>query len=192
MDERLFVAIWPDAGARAALRGDLEAARAAHPALRWQPEERWHVTLAFLGEADTSAAARRLEALARHGLPTAQPVRTIGAGAFGPVLWIGLDHGPWLRELARLVQDALHVDDRRFRAHLTVARGRGEDAVALARAATPTLADHLGPHWLPAELTLVASRPGPQPAYHIRHAWPLAGAEDPGAPHGGNRDRPDD
>jgi 2'-5' RNA ligase len=175
MDERLFVAIWPDAGARAALRGDLAAAQAAHPALRWQPEERWHVTLAFLGDADTGAAARRLEALARHGLPEAEPVRTIGAGVFGSVLWVGLDHGPWLRDLAGRVQDTLHVEDRRFRAHVTVARGRGADGSTLARAAAPTLADHLGPHWLPAEVTLVASRGGPDPAYHVRHAWPLAG-----------------
>jgi 2'-5' RNA ligase len=179
MDERLFVAIWPDAGARSALRADIERARERHPGLRWQPEQRWHVTLAFLGAADPSASARRLDALARHGLPDPGPVRTIGAGAFGPVLWVGLDHGPWLRELAGAVQDALHVADRRFRAHLTVARGRGEGALAQARAATPTLAEHLGPHWLPAEVTLVASRAGPEPAYHVRHAWPLVAPPEP-------------
>jgi RNA 2',3'-cyclic 3'-phosphodiesterase len=174
MQERLFVAIWPDAGARAALRSDVDRARGTHPELRWQPEGRWHVTLAFLGAVDTTSAGRRLEALARHPLPGAEPVRTRGSGAFGPVLWVGLEHGPWLGDLARTVQQALHVEDRRFRGHVTVARARGAEQLDQARAAVPSLAEHLGPHWLPAELTLVASRTGPEPSYHVRHAWPLA------------------
>jgi 2'-5' RNA ligase len=173
MGERLFVAIWPDAAARAALRSDVDRARTAHPDLRWQAEERWHVTLAFLGDVDPVAAGRRLDALARRSLPAAEPVRTAGSGAFGPVLWVGVQHGPWLRDLARAVQDRLHVPDRRFRAHVTVARARGADPNVAARAAVPALAGHLGPHWLPGELTLVASRTGPQPSYHVRRSWPL-------------------
>jgi 2'-5' RNA ligase len=172
---RLFVALWPDAAARAAIRRDVDATHAAHPELRWQPEERWHLTLAFLGPADPGSVARRLDTLARRGLPVAEPVRTVGAGTFGPVLWLGVEHGHWLRTLVDHVHDVLHPADRRFRAHVTVARARGSGAERVVRDAAPSLAQHLGPHWLPDAVTLVESRTGPTPSYHVLHHWPLSG-----------------
>ena len=216
MTQRLFVAIWPGTPARQALEASVAAAQAEHPELRWQPPHRWHVTLAFLGEARAETAAGRIDRLLagaaeapgrepepepgsrqpdrRSGTPEAgaamsrpdtrrprsaapepEPIRLTGAGTFGPILWVGVEHGRWLADLATQLQSALRVDDRRFRAHVTVgrARGRPTEAARQARAAIPSLADHRGPPWLPTEVTLVASTNGPAPEYRVLERWPL-------------------
>ena len=55
---RLFVAVWPDADACAALR---LLHRKDQPGVRFVPEENWHVTLRFLGRADPREVAAALE-----------------------------------------------------------------------------------------------------------------------------------
>jgi 2'-5' RNA ligase len=180
---RLFVAIWPDAAAIEALQAAVARARAEHPDLRWQPEERWHVTLAFLGQADPDRAAARLDHVLRGDrsprVPRAEPIRLVGSGTFGPIVWVGVEHGPWLAGLADVAQRALTVADRRFRAHVTVgrARGRPSEATPAARAAARSLVDHDGPAWLPGEVTLVESTAGPKPAYQVLTRWPLGPAD---------------
>lgn len=178
--ERLFVAVWPSPSAVTALADEIDRARPGLTALdlRWQPPQRWHLTLAFLGPADPDHAARRL---ARVPLPAPGPVRLAGSGTFGPVLWVGVEHGPWLSPLARAVQEVLHVEDRRFRAHVTVARGRGRSAAADARTAAPALAGHAGPTWVPDRLTLVRSVTGPRPRYDVVGRWSLPTVADSGA-----------
>lgn len=170
MTDRLFVAVWPDPGAKAALRSAVDAAAVVHPGLRWQPGDRWHITLAFLGDADPDQARRRLDRLT---LPAPGPVRLSGAGSFGPVLWVGVEHGPWLTDLATALRRSLAVADHRFRAHLTVARARGVGPHLQARGAVPALSSHRGPQWTPHAITLVASHTGPQPRYDVLQAWGL-------------------
>ena len=172
MAQRLFVALWPPDAVRACLRTAVAQARAEHADLRWQPANRWHLTVAFLGQADAEQAAARLDALAEGDWDPA-PIRLAGAGCFGPILWVGVDGGPWLPDLARSVQRALRTEDRRFTPHVTVARGRGRDANRLARAAIPALEPLRSPPWTPHELTLVASITGPHPRYTVLRAWPL-------------------
>lgn len=178
--ERLFAAIWPVAGACGALADTVRGARQAHPDLRWQPAERWHLTLAFLGQSDLQKAAARIERVIGH-LPAPEPIRLRGAGTFGPIVWVGVEHGPWLAAAAHDLQRALRVEDRRFRAHVTVARARGRpsEAARAAHLAVPALEGHSGPSWQPTELTLVASRTGPRPAYTVVGTWPWP-APDPG------------
>ena len=175
--QRLFVAIWPEAAAVRALQTTVDAAQEAHPELRWQPPGRWHVTLAFLGEAEPQWATSRLDRLMarRDDLPHPEPLRLAGSGTFGPILWVGVVHGPWLADLADRAQRTLKVADRRFRAHVTVARARGRpsDAARAARAAAASITGHEGPAWLPAEVTLVQSRTGPDPAYTVLRRWAL-------------------
>ena len=102
MTARLFVAVWPDDAARDALADTVERARQAAPDVRWQPPERWHITLAFLGVADPGRAAARISTVERRGdTPAAEPIHLVGAGAFGPVVWVGVEHGAWLADLAR-------------------------------------------------------------------------------------------
>ena len=172
---RLFVAVWPDDAAHVALADTVERARLAAPEVRWQPPERWHITLAFLGPADPGRAAARISTAERPGgTPAAEPIRLHGAGAFGPVVWAGVEHGAWLADLARGLQQTLRVADRRFRAHVTVGRLRGEGGAARAREVVALLASHVGPPWTPGELTLVESVTGPTPKYHILERWPLS------------------
>lgn len=175
MTQRLFLAMWPTSDAVCAIQADLSEARRHHPDLRWQPPERWHVTLAFLGPAEADRAAASVDRLMSDP-PVPAPVRTRGAGTFGPVLWLGVEHGPWLADLAHLLQRGLRVPDARFRGHVTVARGRGPLARANAGAAVPGLAQHAGPAWTPDQVTLVASRTGPAPRYDVLAGWPLRGA----------------
>lgn len=175
MTDRLFVAVWPDAAARQALRISIDGARPTLPDIRWQPEERWHVTLAFLGSADRAKAEGRLDLLP---LPRAEPIRLRGAGRFGPIVWIGVEHGQWLDDLAHGIQRALHVPDRRFQAHMTVGRARGAAAIRLASEARGGLSAHEGPPWTPEAITLVESQTGPQPRYTVRARWTLALQDD--------------
>jgi 2'-5' RNA ligase len=170
---RLFVAVWPDDAARDALADTVERARQAAPEVRWQPPERWHITVAFLGVADPGRAAARISVFEQGDTSAAEPIRLVGAGAFGPVVWVGVEHGPWLADLARKVQLTLHVADRRFRAHVTVGRLRGDGGAVRAREVVPLLASHVGPSWTPGEITLVESVTGPAPEYHILASWPL-------------------
>lgn len=167
---RLFVAIWPDEAAREAVASTVAAARTAAHDVRWQPPGRWHVTLAFLGQADPEQAFRRI---AGHSLPAPEPIRLAHSGAFGPVIWVGVEHGRWLAEMAGGLQRQLHVADRRFRAHLTVGRVRGAGGPARAREVAALLAPHIGPTWTPSQVTLVESTTGPAPEYRIRGHWPL-------------------
>lgn len=176
---RLFVALWPPpvavealAGALGRVRGHVAGGSAAVE-VRWQPAERWHVTLAFLGTAPPGRTARRLSAYLDSAASHPERIRLAGAGAFGPVVWVGVEHGPWLDDLARGVQDSLHVADRRFRAHVTVGRTRGADGPGRARAVVPALAGHRGPWWTPGEVTLVASETGPHPQYRVLQRWAL-------------------
>jgi 2'-5' RNA ligase len=171
---RLFVAIWPDTAARQALVPTVDAARLAAPDVRWQPPERWHITLAFLGPADPGKAGARIDALARADrLPCADPLGLRGSGTFGPVIWVGVEHGHWLATLAHDLQQSLHVADRRFRAHVTVGRIRGPHGPARATDVAASLVAHHGPAWTPAEVTLVESVTGPAPQYHVLSRWPL-------------------
>lgn len=175
MTARLFVAVWPDDAAREALADTVERAQQATTDVRWQPPERWHITLAFLGVVDPGRAAARIPTVEQRGdTPAAEPIHLVGAGAFGPVVWVGVEHGAWLGDLARRLQHTLHVADRRFRAHVTVGRLRGDGGAARAREVVPMLSSHVGPPWTPGEITLVESVTGPTPEYHILERWPLS------------------
>src|SRR5260370_27659195 len=97
---RLFVAIARSAAALDELDALAGPLRAGRQDLRWTNREAWHVTLAFLGQVDESAAnrlLRRLEDAARR--PHVVRPAFSGAGAFPTptphhLLWCGLFPGP--------------------------------------------------------------------------------------------------
>ena len=174
MGVRLFAAVWPDQAAREALAAQLDDIREDTTGVHWQPPHRWHITLAFLGPGDPDITAGRISAAVRRNpAPVAGPLQLRGSGTFGPIVWVGVEHGPWLPEMAGQLQRAMHTPDRRFRAHVTVGRVRGSSAIPHARAAAALFGGHAGPAWIPSELTLVASTTGPQPEYRIVDQWPL-------------------
>jgi RNA 2',3'-cyclic 3'-phosphodiesterase len=177
----LFVAMRPDERAVEDLSDALEPVRRmpAAASLRWQPESQWHVTLAFLGDADedvTDEVADRITAL---GLSAITGIRLAAADCFGrQILWIGIAGDEERGRLAaaaaaippRLRGLGLDVDRRPWRGHLTVARARNGDARTAARA----LASYSGPQWAARELLVIRSTGGPRPAHHVVHAIPLA------------------
>ena len=182
---RLFVGITPtpEARAHAAEAVDRLATTAG---LRRLARERWHVTLAFLGEVDPDRIpelATRLDDVAQAQAPL-QGLRLAGAGTFRGVLWLGVEpterHSPADR-LARAVQREMRsagipVERKQWRAHLTIARWRpSADRDAAARGAADSLAAYTGPAFDVHEIRLVHSITGPTPSHTDLHLAGLGG-----------------
>jgi RNA 2',3'-cyclic 3'-phosphodiesterase len=143
---RCFVAVPIGETLRGALSDAVDALRAKAPAvfdeLRWTEPEAWHLTLAFLGPISPKAvpalAASMTEVAVTHP-PFAVP--TGGLGAFPSrrdvrVLWYGVtDRSRRMAELAVEVRKAVGLEaSAPFRAHLTLARARGDRGHPLAPA----------------------------------------------------------
>jgi 2'-5' RNA ligase len=157
--------------------------RDAPGAPRWSAAQRWHLTLLFLGDVPPD----RVPALVEKAAPAvaaAPPMnlRLAGAGRFGSlhrpqVAWAGLagDVDP-LVELARRLTGVagslrLAVEERPFRAHLTLGRwrpGRPADGGLVDR-----LAGYRGPAWPVSEVRLLDSHLGADPRYDALAAWPV-------------------
>ena len=183
---RLFVAIAPPSAVLDELDALVEPLRAGRPDLRWTNREAWHVTLAFLGQVDESAAARLLPCLERAARWHDQMrLGFAGAGAFpaaarANVLWSGLSGDR--RALAGLAESvaagasragATPPDKgRRFQPHLTLARCRTPaDVTGLVSA----LGGYQGQPWTADRVHLVRSRLGAteHPRYTSLASWPL-------------------
>ncbi|WP_318212535.1 RNA 2',3'-cyclic phosphodiesterase [Streptomyces sp. SJL17-1] len=159
--------------------------------LRWTSRPGWHLTLAFMGEVDEELLPELRVRLARaaHRTPPF-PLRLHGGGHFGRrALWVGIAGD--LDELRLLAERAdaaarragLPMDEhRRYQAHLTVARARG-DEVDL-HPFLDELGTFEGSRWEAGELALVRSNlpvsgvRGEQPRYEKVDGWPL-GRETP-------------
>ena len=161
---RTFVAVRPPAEAVAHLRAVLP---------RWpSAPERWHLTLAFLGEL---AQPLELEDELREvcAAAPALSLQLAGSGTFGrngPV-WVGVRGDvPDLAALAGDVAQAcrargIDVERRPYRPHLTVGR-RG-------RPSPRALASYEGPTWSASEVELVISRLGPTVQHEVVGRYPL-------------------
>lgn len=143
---RVFIALEVGEAARATLRQTCASLGHALPGVRWVDAASLHLTLAFLGELDDAAVATLTEtalAVAAGAQPFA--LRLDRLGVFGPewaprVIWAGVGgETERLRAvqaaLARaLVAQGFPLGDRRFAAHLTLARlKRGPDEAAVER-----------------------------------------------------------
>ena len=156
---RAFVALIPPTAVLAELAAALAPVQAARPDLRWTPDAQWHLTLAFLGEIDEGVLPDLTTRLARAARRHPPPELALsGAGRFGDrVLWTRV-RGE-LRALAASVGAAarrcgIAVDDRPYRAHLTLARARpGTDL----RPAVDALRDFAGTPWTATRCTSSAA-----------------------------------
>lgn len=133
---RLFVALSiPEAQSDALcrLQNGLEGAR-------WRPVEAFHLTLAFIGEADRHGFSDAVEALSEVEAPGFL-LRLSGLGAFGErkprAVWAGVEACPELHHLQSKVETALRrkgfdLERRKFTPHVTLAylKGARADAVA--------------------------------------------------------------
>jgi 2'-5' RNA ligase len=157
----------------------LAVSRANEPgrSTRLAARERWHVTLAFLGDVPAGRADTVVEALAAAVAAVDPPgsVNFSGGGTFGrgrfTVLWAGMDGDvPGLRRLAEAVRAQLrrrHVwfDGKGFRPHLTLARPGDRVSADDLAADVAALGAYAGPLWTVDRVHLVASELGPKPRH---------------------------
>ncbi|MFE6887144.1 RNA 2',3'-cyclic phosphodiesterase [Streptomyces sp. NPDC057694] len=181
--QRAFIALAPPDDAKNELAHALGPAYAAHPDLRWNRIEDWHITLAFLGELPVQAVHRLRSPLA--DLAAARPsleLALLGGGHFDErVLWSGLKGDlDQLHELAEAVRARIKdcgiaFAGRPLRPHLTLARARRYDSTSVTAAAA-CLDGFTGLPWRADRLHLVGStetgRPGPR-RYQDIDAWTL-------------------
>ena len=196
---RLFVALLPPAEALAELEAAVAPLRPGWPELRWAANDRWHVTLAFLGEVAEPVPDNLGERLARAAHRHEPMTMHIGRGGAFPsprraqVLMAHVEAG----EPARLGALAASVaagarragapppdEGRRYRPHLTLARSRKP---ADLRPLVEALSGFAGRRWQPGQIELIRSETGPEPRYVTIARWPL---RSPGRPPGRPTARP--
>ncbi|MFC4060280.1 RNA 2',3'-cyclic phosphodiesterase [Planomonospora corallina] len=196
---RLFVALLPPRRVCDELARALAPHRGEWPQLRWVDPANWHLTLAFLGEVPEEVLPglelRLARAASRYAPMT---LAFAGAGAFpsarrARVLWAGLRGGgesyggrPEIVRLADSVaagarREGIEVDDRRFKAHLTLARARTRGDLD-ARPLVEALEPFTGAEWEAESVHLMRSDFGSPQVGHsgagVRYEtvarWPLA------------------
>jgi 2'-5' RNA ligase len=178
--QRLFVAVDPPGYAVEHLAKTVAGLHVAEAAAGLAASERWHVTLAFLGDVTDDRVVRAHRALSRAaGGPGARPaaLRVSGGGTFrgrgGAVLWAGIAGDvAGLTRVARAVkrelrQERFTLERRQYRPHLTIARPGYRLAADLVTADVETLAGYHGPDWPADQIHLVRSYLGPRPR-HVR------------------------
>lgn len=126
MSERLFFALWPEEGVRAAIEARLPPI--PRPA-RAVSRGNWHLTLAFLGDtAPARRAAYEEAARTLAGRPIELVLDRFGYFHRARILWIGAGEVPrglqaLHADLNAVLADCGHEPDTRpFLAHLTLAR----------------------------------------------------------------------
>jgi 2'-5' RNA ligase len=174
---RLFVAVDPSPEAIADLTA---AARELRIGRRARPD-RWHVTVAFLGEVDDGRLPEVRTAVARAAARArAGRLRIAGGGRFGDaILWAGLAGDiDALRDLSASVHVEVGIDGdgRPYRPHLTLARRGSADTPADLHADIAALDCYRGPDWPLDEVRLLRSRfgePGEHEEYEQLDSWRL-------------------
>jgi RNA 2',3'-cyclic 3'-phosphodiesterase len=195
---RLFVAVYPPEQVRAHLAAAVSTLAVSLPSapgrsLRLADADRWHVTLAFLGEIDERRVQRAEEAVAAAaGAAGPCSVRIGGGGTFGrhkfTVLWAGLRGDvDGLIGLASLVRGQLRrarcpFDPRPPRPHLTLARPGDRMSHEALDDDIRSLDGYDGPTWTIAEVRLMRSHLGPRPTYDTVGRWPLTGPDSAARP----------
>ncbi len=170
VEERLFLALWPDPGVRRGLLGIRDGlsgfrGRPTHP-------EDMHITLVFLGQVEQQRrACVEQVAAAVRGRPFELQIDQVGFWGRPRILWSGPSTVP--EELKQLVQEfkitladcGFEPERRPYAAHVTLARkARPVGFQELERPLS----------WPVEEFVLVASRTGGDPPrYRVLKRWRL-------------------
>jgi 2'-5' RNA ligase len=165
---RLFVGLAIDEAVKETLERLTLRLRAKDDGLRWSTPDQWHVTLVFLGEVDDAAHARLVRQLAelRH---SAFMLRMERLGVFerAGILHAEVEVSPDLLRLYEAVAAAvrkagLEVEDRPYRAHITLARARNrEGKKTIARLEGSAEQQRLSVRWEASEFLLYESQLSP-------------------------------
>lgn len=186
---RLFLAINLPSSVVAAIDREVATLRAAAPAVRWIPPEKWHLTVRFIGEQPVDRVAAIRDALdaatARHA---DAPLAIRGVGAFpnfrrARVVWIGVAPDPRLEMLHHDVESAcvalgMEHEGRPFRPHVTIARvPGGVDEGTLRSLSRAARAVRYSEVIDASSVDLMASELAPDgPRYRLLHSSPLGAA----------------
>lgn len=179
----LFVAVVPPAPVREHLHDSITDVRRrpGMEGVRWTSLDRWHITLAFLGDPPEHVdedVADALQPLTAR--PAVADLQLTGAGSFGrTVLWIGVGEGAAREGLADIAQripsrvrgTGAVADRRVWRPHLTVGRLRSGSPDP----AVTALTAYRGQTWDVTEIHLIRSTGGPSPVHHRITTVPLLG-----------------
>ena len=186
---RLFLAINLPSSIVTAIDHEVVALRAAAPAVRWIPPEKWHLTVRFIGEQPLERVAAIREAIdaatARHA---DAPLSIRGVGAFpnfrrARIVWIGVAPDPRLEMLHHDIESAcvalgMEHEGRPFRPHVTIARvPHGVDEAALRALSRAARAVRYSEVIDVSSVDLMASELAPDgPRYRLLHSSPLNSA----------------
>ncbi|MBL8550008.1 MAG: RNA 2',3'-cyclic phosphodiesterase [Hyphomonadaceae bacterium] len=164
----------------------VDAVQRGAPGAFWTPDDNLHITLRFFGDTP-EPIAEDLDVALEHAALSARPfeLRLKGAGVFGKeephTLWLGVDPLEPVKTLAadceRAARSAgLKPEPRKFAPHVTIAKLRGVDRVALI-GVEKRLALFESPSWRVETMTLFSSqvRRGEPSLYTIEAEYPLGG-----------------
>jgi 2'-5' RNA ligase len=131
---RTFIAFETPGEIRQSLNAVQSRLKGAGADVRWEPDEKFHATIKFLGDIEERRLPAVLENIAQTAAPF-QPfgVRYVGAGVFPDkrrprVVWIGCENTDGrLHALKSALDDALAVlgfpaEERAFHPHITLGR----------------------------------------------------------------------
>ena len=140
---RTFIAIEIPGRIRERIQELLDVLRRTPSDIRWSRPEALHITLKFLGEIPAEKVEEVKARLKAISSLAPLPIQLEGAGFFpnerSPrVIWLGIQAGVGLRELAASVEDCLvplgfPKENRPFSAHLTLGRVRAPNSFAALR-----------------------------------------------------------
>jgi 2'-5' RNA ligase len=184
---RLFVALDPPPDALEEMESVIAPLRAGWPELRWTGQDRWHVTLAFLGEVAEGKLDELSERLGRAASRHQPQELKIGHGGAFPnrrrarVLVAHIEgEQPALEALGALAASVAAGarragapppdEGRRYRPHLTLARCRQPADVSQV---VDAIGGFSGRVWTAAEMHLIRSHAGPKPWYETLLSWPI-------------------
>lgn len=163
----------------------LSLLRGGLPGARWVDVENYHITLRFIGDVEGHVADEIANALDRVQRPSFS-LALSGVGAFGSkkphAVWAGVTASPDLNalqaEIERICQRVgVAADPRKFMPHVTLARLRNPNPVAVAqylsaRGNFSTMPFKVGRFVLMSSRDSVGGGP-----YVVEEVWPLTGAD---------------
>lgn len=171
---RLFVGLAVDEAVKEALERLTLRLRAKDDGLRWSTPDQWHVTLVFLGEVDDEARTRLARELGQVCAPMLRlRMERLGVFERAGILHVEVEVSPELLRLydaiAAVVRKVgLEVEERPYRAHITLARAKNRDGrKTIGRLRRSAESQRLSARWQANEFLLYESQLSPGGSWYV-------------------------